>query len=414
MQLVPSQPVTILADRIDRRYIPHVASFPGGLLRLNIGIGPDANFTPGASYHSHDGGKTWMDVENLCPRIEWNEVLSDGSYYEVDDYWFQEFGKPGWYLGNGGFSDGERSFRREDIRMYAPSAVPVTLRSMRQFGQPQNPWFDLINKANRGSPSVSMDSVLLGGAVLTSVVELESPRHLLAPGYHRFNGFQKSAVMLFESEDGGRTWYERTLIMSADDTPEGADETAMVRLARGDLYAMVRTGSLLLQTWSPDLGRTWSAPEPVRLADTGEYITGVWPVIRRLRRGGLVCSYGRPKSTFTSIEQARAFDYVAEHYGHCGKFVMCDPSGTGREWQGRIDLHEHEVALQALMGVPADQRLRVQEDTNVRESNSWEYLSLNEVDEDVLLVTYDVQRFRENWNSHPVQGVRMVRVAVQR
>ena len=127
-----------------------------------------------------------------------------------------------------------------------------------------------------------------------------------------------------------------------------------------------------------------------------------------------MCSYGRPKATFTSIEQARAFDYVAEHYGHCGKFVMCDPSGTGREWQGRIDLHPIETELQALMGVPEHQRLRVQEDTNVRESNSWEYLSLNEVEDDVLLVTYDVQKFRENWNSHPIQGVRMVRVAVQR
>jgi hypothetical protein len=187
-----------------------------------------------------------------------------------------------------------------------------------------------------------------------------------------------------------------------------------VRLDSGELYAMARTGSLLLQVRSADLGRTWSAAEPVQLADTGEYITGVWPVIRRLRRGGLVCSYGRPKSTFTSIEQAQAFDYVAEHYGHCGKFVMVDPTGTGRAWQGRIDLHAIEVEQQARMGVPAGERLRVQDDTNVRESNSWEYLSLNETEDDVLLVTYDVQQFREHWNSHPVQGVRMARVTIER
>jgi len=152
----------------------------------------------------------------------------------------------------------------------------------------------------------------------------------------------------------------------------------------------------------------------VRLADTGEYITGVWPIIRQLRRGGLVCSYGRPKSTFTSIEQAKTFDYVAEHYGHCGKFVMADPTAAGRAWQGRIDLHAIEVEQQARMGVPEHERLRVQEDTNVRDSNSWEYLSLNETEDDVILVTYDVQRFREHWNSHPVQGVRMVRVSVGR
>jgi hypothetical protein len=50
----------------------------------------------------------------------------------------------------------------------------------------------------------------------------------------------------------------------------------------------------------------------------------------------------------------------------------------------------------------------------VRESNSWEYLSLNETEDDVLLVTYDVQQFREHWNSHPVQGVRMARVTIER
>ena len=414
MKLDASRPVTILSNRVDRRYIPHVANFPGGLLRLNIGIGPDNNFTPGFSYHSYDGGRTWMEVDNLCPRIEWNTVLSDGSYYEVDDYWFQEFDRPGWYWGNGGFSTGEKDLHHEHIRMHAPSAIPVTLRSMRQPGQPQNPWFDLINKANARNPVVSLDTVMLGGAVLTSVIELESPSHLISPGYVHARGFKKSVVFLFDSRDGGRTWEEGPVIMSAEDTPEGADETAMVRLESGELYVLARTGALMLQARSSDLGKTWSVPEPVRLADTGAYITGVWPVIRRLRKGGLVCVYGRPKSTFRSIEEARHFDYVAEHYGHCGKFVMCDPTGTGREWQGRIDLHETEVALQELMGVPPEQRLRVQEDTNVRESNSWEYLSLNEIEPDVLLVTYDVQRFRENWNSHPVQGVRMVRVTVRR
>lgn len=158
----------------------------------------------------------------------------------------------------------------------------------------------------------------------------------------------------------------------------------------------------------------------VKCKHCGEFLNGqqsqplTKATIRRLRNGGLVSTYGRPKSTFRSLEAAADFDYVAEHSGHCGKFVMIDPSGTGNNWQGRIDLHELEIALQAQMGVPENERLRVQEDTNVRDSNSWEYLSLNEVEDDVLLVTYDVQRFRENWNSHPVYGVRMVRVAVER
>lgn len=413
MQLQPSQPVTILADRVDRRYIPHMANFPSGLLRLNIGIGHDANFTPAVSYHSYDGGKNWTLVDNLCPRIEWNTVLSDGSYYEVDDYWFQDDAQPGWFWGNAGFSVGDRKFHHEQIRMYAPSMKTTTLRAMRQFGMPQNPWFDLINRANTHHVP-SLDNVIMGGGVLTSIVEIESPKHLLAPGYHYVEGYNRCVVMLFESTDGGRTWIEGPIVMTAEDSPEGVNETSMVKLDSGELYVVARTGSLMMQSWSRDLGKTWSPAEPIRTADTGEYLTGVWPIVRKLKRGGLVCSFGRPKATFTSLEQAKNFDYVAEHYGHCGKFVMVDPTGTGMHWQGRIDLHELETSLQTLMGVPENQQLRVQEDTNVRESNSWEYLSLNEVEDDVLLVTYDVQLFRENWNSDPVQGVRMVRIEVKR
>jgi len=284
---------------------------------------------------------------------------------------------------------------------------------MRQYGQPQEPWFDLINHANHHR-EVGLDTVMMGGAPLTAIVELESPTHLLAVGYEHVRDCKKCVVMLFESTDGGRTWIEGSRVMSADEYPEGADEAALVMLESGELYVLARTGALMLQTRSADFGKTWTNPSPVRLVDSDDYITGVWPIIRRLRNGGLVCTYGRPKSTFTSLEQAAAFDYVAEHYGHCGKFVMIDPTGTGTAWQGRIDLHQLDNEEQARMGVPPDQRLRVNDDSNVREVNSWEYLSLNEVEDDVLLVTYDVQKFRENWNSHPVQGVRMVRVSVAR
>jgi hypothetical protein len=412
MKLVPSQPVTIIADRVNRKYIPHVANFPSGLLRMSLGIGPDNNFTPNCSYHSHDGGKTWEIVDDLCPRTEFNTVLSDGSYFELDDYWFQDFKRPGVYFGNGGFSTNTHDLHHEYVEVYAPSTVPKSLRSMRQFGQPQNPWFDLINKANQHNPNVTLDSVLLGGTIMTAVVESGSPNHLLGVGYENVKGYSKAVVLLYDSRDGGRTWHEQSVILSAEEMPEGCDESAFERLANGDLYVMTRTGSLLLHARSADEGKSWTRPMPVQLVDTREYITGVWPIVRRLRNGALICSYGRPKSTFTSLEQAKNFDYVAEHYGHCGKFVMIDPTGTGNHWQGRIDLHQIEVELQALMGVPENQRLRMQEDTNVRDSNSWEYLSINEVAENELLVTYDVQRFRENWNSHPVQGVRMVRVKV--
>jgi hypothetical protein len=413
MRLIPSQPVTILADRVDRRYIPHMAVLRDGVLRLNIGIGPDNNFTPGYSYHSYDGGKTWQEAPTPCPRVEWMESFSDGSFMEIDSYVWQEAANPDWFVANAGVSDGGRDVKHAYVRLHAPGATTKTLRQLRFPGQPQEPWYTIINHANAGR-DVTLDNVMIGMIHMTSMIELDQPSHRLAVAYSVHPPAGKGRVWLYESTDAGRTWERRACAMQDDSTPEGPDEAALIRLDSGELYCMARTGAALMHARSGDLGKTWGKPEPVRLSDTQEYITGVWPVIRKLRRGGLVAVFGRPKSTFKSLEELQKADYVAEHYGHCGKFVMIDPTGTGRNWQGRIDLHELENALQTHMGVPANQQLRVQEDTNVRDSNSWEYLSLNEVEDDVLLVTYDVQRFRENWNSHPVQGVRMVRVTVNR
>ena len=413
MKLHPSQPVTILADRVDRRYIPNLANFPDGTLRLDIGIGTDSNFTPSFPYQSYDGGKTWAEAPRVCPRLESNAVLSDGSYFETDSYWFQDPDEPEWFWGNGGFSSDGRTFTHQYIRMHCTSFGTTTLRKLREVGVPHDPWSELINHANHHRP-VDLDSVIMGGGSLTSVIELDTPKHLLAVGYNHIGDGKKHAVALFESNDAGRTWQERNIIMAPGDTPEGANETALVRLDNGELYAMVRTGGLMLQSRSADLGQTWSTPGPVRLDDTGEYITGVWPIIRKLRQGGLACTFGRPKSMFTSLEEAANCDYASEGWGRSGKLVMIDPTGTGRHWQDRIALHELEVAAQERNGVPPNQRLRVSENSPSPANNSWEYLSLNEVAEDVLLVTYDVQNFRENWNSHPVNGVRMVRIEVQR
>jgi hypothetical protein len=392
-----------------------MAVLPNGVWRLNIGIGPDNNFTPSTAYHSYDQGRTWQEAPTPLPRIEECTVLSDGSFYEIDDYFFQDPDNPDDYRGWAGFSADGQNFHREFITIRTPSVIPVTLREMRFPGQPQEPWFEAINFANHHR-DVTLDNVMIGGVHMTGIAELESPQHLLGVGYFRqIKGYAKRPVLLLESTDGGRLWTERCVVMAVDDSPEGANEAALVKLDSGEFYCLARTGALMHHCWSSDLGATWSKPEPVRMADTGIYVTGVMPTIQRLRRGGLIATYGRPKSLATDdLAEARAHDYVAEHYGVCGKFVMVDPTGTGHGWQSRLDLHEVEVACQAYHGVPPEQRLRVQEDTNVRDSNSWEYLTLNEIEDDVCIVTYDVQRYREDWNSHPINGVRMVRVIVHR
>lgn len=423
MKLNISQPVTILSSRVDRRYIPQMAILSNGVYRLNIGIGPDNAFTPGYAYHSCDFGKTWHEAPTPVPRIECCQVFSDGSYYEIDDYFFQDPDEPDIYIGNAGFSSDGVHFHKEFVKIHSPACRPQPLRSFREYGQPQEPWFDVINHANHCRP-VTLDSVMVGGAHITSIIELDSPKHLLATGYFRSTVYsKKTAVLLFESEDGGRMWCEKSVASVIEDTPEEINESALIELDNGDLMIMARTGALMVQTYSHDKGKTWTSPEPIRLDDENVYLTGVMPTVRKARNGGLIAVYGRPKleagspreqAFFSSPRKAASFDYVAEHYGSCGKLIMVDPTGTGMHWQKRVDLHPVEIDFQTRMGVPPEKCLRITEDKNVRDRNSWEYLTLNEVADDEFLVTYDVQQFYENWNAHPVNGVRMVKVKLER
>ncbi|MBI4023379.1 MAG: hypothetical protein HY360_00255 [Verrucomicrobia bacterium] len=61
--------------------------------------------------------------------------------------------------------------------------------------------------------------------------------------------------------------------------------------------------------------KTWTPPEPMRLIDSDRCPGKVWPVCKVLDDGTLVLVYGRP-----------------------GKHIIFDPSGTGTQWQGHVDL----------------------------------------------------------------------------
>ncbi|MCW5851078.1 MAG: exo-alpha-sialidase, partial [Anaerolineae bacterium] len=83
-------------------------------------------------------------------------------------------------------------------------------------------------------------------------------------------------------------------VASRDDIPgatEGPNETSLVRLADGDIMAVMRVGSgvaqPLVKTYSGDGGRTWSRPERLPAYS-------VAPCLRRLQNGVLALSTGRP------------------------------------------------------------------------------------------------------------------------
>jgi BNR repeat protein len=72
--------------------------------------------------------------------------------------------------------------------------------------------------------------------------------------------FGRAALLI--SKDAGKTW-EPGGDIKIDIHPIGADETAIVKLANGDIFAVVRTSSERpYETRSHDGGQTWDDPAP--------------------------------------------------------------------------------------------------------------------------------------------------------
>jgi hypothetical protein len=100
-------------------------------------------------------------------------------------------------------------------------------------------------------------------------------------------------------------------------------------------------------------------------------------------------------------------------YGRPGKHLICDPGGTGTQWQGRFDLTAYEKETQTLMGVPEELQIRRQL-PGLREDDSSDYLAIETVGPRELIVVYDAQNYVEHWNARPVSSaLRMLRVRLE-
>ena len=386
MKLVPSRPVTIHGVRNGERWFTRVVCHTNGTLLLYTENGHDASFAPIMCLSSNDGGRVWVEEEERVPRTAWTHSFADGELFEMDSHGVLDPEDKGVFCFYGAWSDPSKPatpVRKSTVRVHAPSSEAISVLKT-PSSYPMYPWWPLINELH-GKTQVDPEEVRIGGPTLTSGIEHED--RLLAMGY-LVTERATFDLHCFESLDRGRIWQERSLVARwREGLKEGFNESTLVRLRNGQLYTVIRTGDYLFHAWSDDGGRTWTPPEQVHLIDSPVLPGMVWPVCKVLEDGTLVMVYGRP-----------------------GKDMVFDPSGTGTQWQGHLDLHAWEMDTQALMGVPSERRLHA---TPMRFWDSGNYLSLVPVGPREMLVTYDVQNYHEHWNATAISGIRMVRVRLE-
>jgi len=391
MRFIADRPVTIERVHYGERWFPFFYRLPDGMLMLSIEYNFDIDFAPHFQMRSIDGGKTWTNPQDNVPRQAWCHGFADGEMFEIDTYGIQDPNAPSdaVYFGCWSYPSRPNDIPSKDfVRVHNHSQRGASLAEIR--GCPTYRWWRLWNTLHN-TDMLSAQDIRVSGPYFTGGFEMPDGR-LMAVGYW-------SHPAIYQSRDRGHTWDEVGVICDPAQGGPQANEAALQRLRDGRFYVVMRTedngprGGPLVHAWSEDEGRTWSHPEPIHLEDEPEHrVAYAWPAMTQLDDGSLILVYGRP-----------------------GKNLVIDPTGTGRHWQGRFDLHAWELDTQALNGVPSEWRLRgiVGEDWSKRfdrHTDSGDYLSVVATGLHELLVVYDVHAFIENWNSNPISGVRMVRI----
>lgn len=177
----------------------------------------------------------------------------------------------------------------------------------------------------------------------------------------------KYSTLLLASTNNGQSFSIRAPIATPKNAPSGNDgpsEAGLVKLQDGTLMCIMRTGGLaggdrikdsqsMLVSRSTDGGFTWSRPTALR--------RGVFPVLRQLQNGVLVCVYGRP-----------------------GNYIMFS-NDNGRTWARTINLTAPQVPTSG-------------------------YVDMYEVSPGRLLVVYDEREYQppgeKMW--HSSQGYNVV------
>ena len=112
-------------------------------------------------------------------------------------------------------------------------------------------------------------------------------------------------TMVLRSTDEGQSWQFHATVASGPDDPDpqlvgsycGYCEPSLALLENGQLLCIMRTQGAqfageyrpLYQSWSDDLGKTWTRPLPSK-----PHLMNIAPTLAVLDSGVVVCRYGRP------------------------------------------------------------------------------------------------------------------------
>jgi hypothetical protein len=410
-KLTPSAPVTIDRSYDGLRWFPTIRRLRDGSLLLHVQTGHDLAFSPVARWRSFDLGQQWVMENSNVPRTPFCWQFSDGELFEIDNYGAHDPATPNDSVVIAAWSHPESRADKPRIGRARLLDAPNFKTPVWEWinGNPTMPWWPLWEDLHNTRPfhNEVLSKVFLNGYFFSDGFETE-PGRLVAVAYGLFAGepLKHNVTFLLESLDRGATWRRVGTIThmppagSAEKPGIGTNEAGIVKLNDGRLYCVMRAATdapphTLVHSWSSDDGKTWTPPTVLNLVDEPGHHPGLtWPRLIKVDSGALVLAYGRP-----------------------GKNLVIDPSGTGTQWQGRLDLHQRELDTQAFLGVPESQRLRgvVGHMSDLfldRYHDSTDYLAMTQISPDEILVFYDVQDYLETWNARPFSGVRMVKVKV--
>ena len=142
----------------------------------------------------------------------------------------------------------------------------------------------------------------------------------------------KTRVIAVRSTDRGRNWsYYSTICNHPEMGREGANESVLIQLPTGDLFAAMRTGlhgyvdklgrapldEPLLAAWSRSGGKSWSEPERIHV--NGKLIPGIDPAAVLTEEGVLAVLRCRPDGS-----------------------VIFSPDGSGTIWTDEVTFYTSE------------------------------------------------------------------------
>lgn len=204
--------------------------------------------------------------------------------------------------------------------------------------------------------------------------------------YGKFDGDTHFCSFAVVSNDGGFTWFFRSIIATGDDVPdapEGPNESDTQLLDNGDLICIYRVSSEreFYKSYSWDEGLTWSTP--MRLLG----MRSVQPRLAKLGNGAIVLTGGRP-----------------------GLFCWLNADGKGETWE-QINLGTHHNQLIESTEHQFPEAFCQAEEAwepYKTPSSSTAYTGIMPWGEDKVIVTYD--RLGNGWSGAPGPNGKVDRV----